>query len=79
MMTRFRLLEELGEQMSQSELARQSGVCFATINRMCTNATAQVSLATLDKLSTSLGVQPGGLITRSAPKRKRRHRRLSRG
>ena len=49
MRTRFRLVDELGDRMSQSELARQAGLAFATVNRRCTNSTAQVSLETLDK------------------------------
>ena len=69
MVTRFRLADELGEQMSQSELARQAGLAFATVNRLCTNSTAQVSLETLDKISAVLGCEPGDLIER---KRKRK-------
>lgn len=61
------LLEKLG--LSQSELARRSGVSFATINRMCTNATSQVSLETLDKLADALGVAPGDLIAKEPAKR----------
>ena len=64
--------------VSQSELARQSGVSFATINRLCTNATRQVSLDTLHRLASTLSspalggkrVEPGDLITRE--KRRRR-------
>lgn len=70
MPTTFRLreiLEKCG--MSQSELSRISGVSFATINRMCTNATAQVSLDTLDRLAHALGVEPGALIVRAKPGR----------
>ena len=50
--------------MSQSELARRSGVSFVTVNRMCGNKTEGVSLDTLDKLATALGVEPGDLIRR---------------
>jgi transcriptional regulator with XRE-family HTH domain len=63
MTARFRLrelLEACG--MSQSQLARDAGVSFATVNRLCTNATEQVSLATLDKIAGVLGVAPGALI-----------------
>jgi putative transcriptional regulator len=60
--TRFRLREILGDQMSQSELARQAGVSFATVNRLCTNATTRVDLETLDRLSAVLGCEPGDLI-----------------
>lgn len=62
---RFRLralIDKAG--MSQSELSRRSGVSFATINRMCTNATATVALETLDRLATALGVEPGELFER---------------
>lgn len=65
MPTTFRLkeiLEKLG--IGQSELARRSGVSFATINRMCTNATSGVLLETLDRLAAALGVEPGELIVR---------------
>lgn len=63
MPVRFRLkalLEKAG--MSQTEAARLSGVSYATINRMCTNATAQVSLDVLDKLSKLLKCAPGDLF-----------------
>jgi DNA-binding Xre family transcriptional regulator len=46
------LLEEHG--ISQSTLARDSGLSPATINRLCVNATAQVSLETLDKVIAAL-------------------------
>ena len=74
MATRFRLAEELGDRMAQAELARLAGVAAATVNRMCGNVTAQVSLETLDRLSTVLGCEPGDLIERAAPKKKRRKR-----
>ena len=72
MVTRFRLLDELGDRMSQSELSRRSGVSFATINRLCTNATARVDLATLDRLSAVLGCEPGDLLERVPSKKRRR-------
>jgi transcriptional regulator with XRE-family HTH domain len=62
------LLKRLG--ISQSELARRSGVSARTINRLTLNRTAQVSLATLDKIATALKVEPGELIGRE-PKRRR--------
>ena len=65
MATRFRLREELDDQMSQSELAREAGVSFATVNRLCTNATTRVDLDTLDRLSEVLGCEPGDLIERT--------------
>lgn len=71
MTTIFRLRELLEKRgITQSELARLSGVSFATINRLCTNATAQVSLDTLDRIANALGVEPGDLIARD-PKRRR--------
>jgi DNA-binding Xre family transcriptional regulator len=56
--------------LSQAELARQAGVGVQTVNRLCNNTTAQVSLATLDKLATALGVEPGELIVRAKKGRK---------
>lgn len=71
MPTKFRLREILERiEMSQSELARQSGVSMATINRMCTNATGQVSLETLDKIATALGIEPNELIVKEKKGRK---------
>jgi putative transcriptional regulator len=62
---RFRLKELLDESgVSQSELARQSGISFVTINRMVANKTAQVSLKTLDALSKVLKCEPGDLLER---------------
>jgi transcriptional regulator with XRE-family HTH domain len=46
------LLETAG--VSQSDFAREADVSFATINRLCTNATGQVSLETVDKVLTAL-------------------------
>jgi DNA-binding Xre family transcriptional regulator len=71
--TRFRLRELLEDaKMSQSELARRSGVSFVTINRMCANATEGVSLKTLDAIAAALKVEPGELLERESAKRKRR-------
>ncbi len=65
MPTKFRLREILEKRdMSQSELSRLAGLSFATINRICTNATGQVSLVTLDKIATTLGIEPNELIVR---------------
>ena len=69
MSVRFRLrelLEELG--IGQSELSRSSGVSFATVNRMCTNATRQVSLDVLNDLCAALKVEPGDIIVRDRSK-----------
>ena len=54
------LLERLD--LSQSEASRRTGVSFATINRMCTDATAQVHLSVVDRLCRGLGVKPGDLF-----------------
>lgn len=72
---RFRLaklLEDAG--MSQSELARRSGVSQVTVNGIANNRTTRVDLATLDALSSVLGVQPGELIERGAEPRKGRRK-----
>lgn len=67
---RFRLKEQLDESdMTQSELARRSGVSFVTINRMVANKTAQVSLKTLDALSKVLKCEPGDLLERDSKRR----------
>jgi putative transcriptional regulator len=71
MTARFRLREMLEERgLSQTQLSRDSGVSFATINRMCTNATEQVSLKTLDSIASVLGVKPGDLIETVPEKRR---------
>jgi DNA-binding Xre family transcriptional regulator len=73
MAARFRLRELLEAHeptLSQSELERVSGVSFATINRLATNATKQVSLETLDRLARELGLEPGDLIERTPEKRR---------
>lgn len=65
MTVRFRLREVLDEAgIGQSELSRTSGVSFATINRMCTNATRQVSLDVLEDLCAALKVDPADIIVR---------------
>ena len=50
--------------ISQSELARRSGLSLRTVNRIYLNTTSQVSLATLDKLADALGVAPGRLLAK---------------
>jgi DNA-binding Xre family transcriptional regulator len=55
MSARFGLREVIERaDISQSELARMTGLSFATIHRLCTNATAQVHLETLDKIMSAL-------------------------
>lgn len=75
MTTRFRLaalLDAAG--MSQAELAERAKLSTRTINRMCLNTAGQVSLKTLDKIATVLGVEPGELIEREVPVKLRRAR-----
>jgi DNA-binding Xre family transcriptional regulator len=68
----FRLREVLDAAgISQSEASRRSGVSFATINRMCTNATRQVSLDVVDALCGMLGVEPGELLEREGKRRRK--------
>ena len=55
--------------MSQSELARRSGVSLVTINAIANGRTVQVKLDTLDKLARALKVEPGELIERVPEKR----------
>jgi len=72
MAARFRLAEELKAHrpaMSQSELARRSGVSLVTINAIANNRTRQVKLDTLDALSAALGVEPGDLLEREGKRR----------
>lgn len=69
---RFRLQEVIDAKgTNQSELSRTSGVSYQTISRMCRNVTAQVSLETLDRLSTALGVEMGELLKRELKRRRK--------
>jgi transcriptional regulator with XRE-family HTH domain len=79
MTARFRLREILeAAGISQTDIAREADVSFATVNRLCTNATEQVSLRTLANLSGALKrlsgrrVEPGDLIERVAEKKGKR-------
>lgn len=82
MAVRFRLdeilIERTSEPIGQSELARESGISFATVNAITNNRTAQVSLETLDKLSAALtrllkrAVQPGELVERVSERKGKR-------
>ena len=80
MTLRFRLREVLEEHgVNQSEFAKLAGLSFATINRISTNATAQVSLATLDKIIValdSLGIRAdlADVIERTPEKGRKRSR-----
>ncbi len=77
MTAQFRLRELLEKHgISQSDFARRADLSFATINRLCTNATSQVSLETLDKIIAALeadGVKAGveDLIVREKGGKKR--------
>ena len=75
MATVFRLAEELGDQMSQYELAQRAGLHISTVSRLCLNTTAQVSLESLDRISTVLGVEPGALVERVTRRGKGRAKR----
>lgn len=75
--TRFRLAELLDRPldeggMSQSELARRSGVSFTTVNAIANNKTRRVDLDTLDALASVLNVQPGELLAREPARRRTR-------
>lgn len=48
--------------MSQSELARRTGVSFTTINAIAQGHTSRVDLATLDALCRVLTVTPCDLL-----------------
>ncbi len=60
----LRLRREAGQEMSQSERSRRSGGTMTTINAMDNNKAAQVSLAALDVLCGTPGVEPGELLGR---------------
>lgn len=69
---RFRLDQVLEERsLSQTELSRRSGVSLVTVNAIKQNRTRQVSLETLDKLCEALACEPGDLLEREPPKRRR--------
>lgn len=73
MPVRFRivsLLEEKG--VTQSELARRSGVSFQTINAMSRNRTVRVDLSTIDAICAALDCEPGDLFERESKKRRAR-------
>lgn len=57
--------------MTQTELSRRSGVSIVTVNGISNNRTTRVDLETLDKLCDVLECDPGELLEREAPKRRR--------
>jgi putative transcriptional regulator len=69
MSVEFRLREIVAERQkadpafSQSKLAQLAGISFATVNRLCTNATERVDLAVIDALCQALDIEPGDLFT----------------
>lgn len=76
MPVQFRLLAILQRRgMSQGELSRRSGVSMSTVNRLATDSTKRVDLATLDKLSAVLGCEPGDLLERVKQQTKPRGKR----
>lgn len=69
---RFRLHEVIeASGLSQSEVARRSGLSFVTINAISNNRTKQVSLATLDAICEVMGIEPGELFERDKKRRGR--------
>jgi putative transcriptional regulator len=73
---RFRLDALLSDELTQSEVARRSGVSLNTINAIANNKTKQVSLATLDAICKALEIEPGELFMfeDDRPRAKRRGR-----
>jgi DNA-binding Xre family transcriptional regulator len=74
MIVRFRLQELLDAHdppMTQTELARRSGISFVTVNNIANNRTAQVSLKTLGGLASVLRVAPGDLLVGTTRSKKR--------
>ena len=65
------LLDSHDPPMSQSELARRSGVSLVTINGIANNRTRMVSLRTLGSLASALQVEPGQLLVGESRPRKR--------
>lgn len=70
---RFQLAEILeAKGITQTDLARRSGISQVTVNAIANNRTTRVDLATLDALAGVLGIGPGELIVADTPKPKRR-------
>lgn len=70
MTTAFRLLELLLERgLSQSEVARQTGLSFQAVNHLCSGRAKAVSLDTLDRLARVLGLEHPGELLDYKPKR----------
>jgi DNA-binding Xre family transcriptional regulator len=71
MPTVFRLAEVLDAHgITQTELARRTGLGLRTVTRLCHNETGQVSLATLDAIAEALTIHPGDLLERNGKRRK---------
>jgi putative transcriptional regulator len=74
MAVRLRIADLLEErEMTQTELARASGISLVTINAMASSERApkQIQLESIDKLCEALGVEPGELFERTTKKRTR--------
>jgi transcriptional regulator with XRE-family HTH domain len=61
----------LAKGWTQAHLATAAGVTRATVNRIENGKPASIDLAVLEKLADALGVDPGFLIARDPPRRKK--------
>jgi DNA-binding Xre family transcriptional regulator len=57
-----KLIEAAG--ITQSELARRSGISLVSINAMVSGTPTQIQLESIDKLCGALDVEPGDLFER---------------
>ena len=58
--------------LSQAELAELAGVRQATISGIESGRTSRIDFAVLDALCGALGVEPGDILEREPPQRRRR-------
>ena len=58
--------------LTQPQLAEKAGVRQATISQLETGKTRRIDLDILDRLCEVLGVEPGELLARDPPKKRRR-------
>ena len=75
MAVRFRLqdlIDSLDPPVSQTELARRSGISLVTINGIAKNRTTRVDLETIDAICAALDVDPGELFERSRTRKGKR-------
>ena len=54
--------------LTQAELAARAGVRRATVSRLETARITAIDLVVLEKLANIIGVEPGFLISRTAPR-----------